>query len=175
MGADMDDDAARPTPISLDRDAGGALLYRVALEPSELPPVRARDLERAWHVARAAALDASARTSDPPVRAFRFRTPEGGPGTDLVLADRDALTWAQAIDARSRLTTRVGLSILLRLLGLVDLLAHASWTAPLCVFRRDGAVLDPRLLDAAARLPLTSDGRLDETGMRMAATAAALR
>ena len=92
-----------------------------------------------------------------------------------MLADRDALTWAQAIDARFRLTTRVGLSILLRLLGLVDLLAHASWTASLCVFRRDGAELDQRLLDAAARLPLTSEGRLDETGMRTAATAAALR
>ena len=171
----MDDDGARTAPIFLDRAEGGTLFYRVALDPSELPPVRPRDLETAWHVAREAALLASDRTSPPPVRAFRFGGAAEGGGTDLVLADPDALTWAQALDARSRLTTRVGLSILLRLLGLVDLLAHASWTAPLCVFRRDGAALDPRLLAAAARLPLTSEGRLDETGMRAAASAAASR
>ena len=166
----MDEDA----PISLDLGPGGALLYRVALDPSRLPPVRTRDLQNAWHVAREAALAASDRAGVP-MRAFRFRAPGGGADTDLVLADEDALAWAAAIDARSRLTTRLGLSILLRLLGLVDLLAHAAWTAPLCVFRRDGADLDTRLLEAAARLPLTSEGRLDETGMRAAAAADVLR
>ncbi len=168
MTIPMDDHGARDAPISLGATRAGALLYRVALDPSELPSVRARDLEAAWHGAREAAIASRTGAS---ALAFRFAPRDGGPGTDLVLADVDALCWAASVDAHARLTTRFGLSVLLRLLGLVDLIARAGWAASLCVFRGDGADLDRRLLEAAARLPLTSDGRLDETGMRDAALA----
>ncbi len=59
-----------------------------------------------------------------------------------------------------------GLSVCLRLLALVDLLARVRWADPLCRLQRDGADLHPVLLRAAATTPLTQDARFDETGFR---------
>ena len=58
------------------------------------------------------------------VRGFRFRRPDGS-YTDLALADRDARCWAGAVDRTAGLTSSYGLSLCLRLLALVDLLARA--------------------------------------------------
>ena len=62
--------------------------------------------------------------------------------------------------------TSYGLSLCLRLLALVDLLARASWTAELFRIGRTGTALHPALLSAAATAQLTSDARFDETGFR---------
>ena len=86
--------------------------------------------------------------------------------TDLLLADPDACAWADALDQRDGLATRSGLSLCLRLLGLVELIARAPWAAGFCALRADGAKLHPALLEAAGRLPLTRDGLLDETRLR---------
>ena len=59
-----------------------------------------------------------------------------------------------------------GLSLCLRLLALVDLLATARWASHLFSLRRDGAEIEPSLLHAAATLPLTRDARFDEIGFR---------
>jgi hypothetical protein len=59
-----------------------------------------------------------------------------------------------------------GLSVCLRLLALVELLARVRWADPLCQLQRDGAELHPVLLRAAASAPLTPDARFDETGFR---------
>ncbi len=65
------------------------------------------------------------------------------------------------------LATTRGLSLCLRLLALVDLLAHATWARPLFRLARDGAEFHPALLRAAASQPLTQDARFDEAGFRL--------
>ena len=140
--------------------------YLVPVAPEELPPVRARELQAAWDTARNAATQAGPGwREESVVRAFRFRTEDRKP-TDLLLADPDACAWAGALDRSEGLATRSGLSLCLRLLGLVELIARAPWVAAFCALRSEGAELHPALLEAAGRLPLTQDGLLDETGLR---------
>ncbi len=141
--------------------ADGSRTYLVDLPPGELPAVRGRDIERAWYAAREAALSAAWGAG----RGFRFRRPDGSI-TDLALADPDARCWARAVDGTVGMGSCYGLSLCLRLLALVDLLARAPWTAPFCRLARDGAELDPLLLRAAATTPLTEDARFDEALFR---------
>jgi hypothetical protein len=58
------------------------------------------------------------------------------------------------------------LSIFLRLLALVDLLARATWTTGFVRLARDGADLHPLLLRAAASVQLTVDARFDAEAFR---------
>jgi len=153
--------ASHSPPVRVGLGADGSRTYLVDLPPDELPAVRGRDIERAWHAAHEAAL-ASAWGAR---RGFRFRRADGST-TDLALADADALCWARAVDGTVGMGSCYGLSLCLRLLALVDLLARAPWTAPLCRLARDGAELDPALLRAAATTPLTEDARFDETLFR---------
>jgi hypothetical protein len=154
--------AAPPSPaVRVQERSDGALLYLVSQPPEALPPVRARDLQAAWDAARAAAL--AERWGD--ARFFRFRR-EDGSFTDLALADSDASCWASAVDATLGLASAYGLSVCLRLLALVDLLAKAKWLVGQCALHRDGATLSLPLLQAAASLSLTGEGRLDEATLR---------
>jgi hypothetical protein len=139
--------------------------YLVAIPPEDLPPVRARDLEAAWDASRRAARSAA---WDAP-RLFRFLRADREP-TALALADPDACCWAGAVDRTLGLASAYGISVCLRLLALVDLLATARW-APFAT-RRDGSAIDPGLLAAAAALPLTEQGRLDEARLRLRVTGA---
>lgn len=150
-----------PSSVHVGAGPDGSLTYLVDLPPEELPPVHRRDLERAWYAARDAAL--SDRWGV--VRGFRFRR-EDGTYSDLALADRDACCWAGAVDYTVGLRNSYGLSVCLRLLALVDLLARVRWADSLCLLQRDGAELHPVLLRAAATTPLTADARFDETGFR---------
>jgi hypothetical protein len=151
-----------PTPsIRVGAAPDGSLTYLVDLPPEALPPVARRDLERAWYAARRAAMAEQWGA----VRVFRFRAADGG-HSDLVLADRDASCWAGALDALYGMGTRQGLSLCLRLLALIDLLANAPWAVPLLRLARDGAEPDPALLYAAATEPLTHEARFDPTGFR---------
>jgi len=140
----------------------GSVTYLVDLPPEALPSVGKRDLELAWHAAREAAIANQRGT----VRAFRFARPDGS-HTDLALADRDARCWVSAVDRTVGLATAHGLSLCLRLLALVDLLARASWARPLFRLAPDGAEFHPALLRAAASQPLTPDARFDEAGLRL--------
>ncbi|HEY8287896.1 MAG TPA: hypothetical protein VIG49_01420 [Acetobacteraceae bacterium] len=137
------------------------MTYLVDVPPEALPPVRRRDLDHAWHAAREAAL----RQHWGVVRGFRFNRPDGT-HTDLALADRDARCWVSGVDGCFGLGTRHGLSVCLRLLALVDLLARAPWTHPLFHLARDGAELHPALLRAAAVETLGADARFEEAGFR---------
>jgi hypothetical protein len=139
----------------------GTLTYFVRLRPEDLPAVHGRDLERAWYASREAALGQRWGAA----RFFRFRRPDGSFG-DLALADRDACCWADAVDRMLGLRSSYGVSVCLRLLALVDLLARTRWVDPLCSLRRDGADLHPSLLRAAASAPLTADARFDEITFR---------
>src|ERR1700743_2423841 len=107
-------------PIRVGAAPDGSLTYLVDLPPEALPPVTRRDLERAWYAARPAALAQQWGA----VRVFRFVGSDGG-HSDLVLADRDASCWAAALDAIYGIGTRQGLSLCLRLLALIDLLAQS--------------------------------------------------
>jgi hypothetical protein len=149
------------TSVHVGARPDGSLTYLVTLPPEDLPAVHRRDLERAWYAAREAAL--SQRWSV--ARFFRFQRPDGSFG-DLALADPDACCWAGAVDRTVGLRNSYGLSVCLRLLALVDLLARARWADPLCQLEADGAELHPSLLRAAASMPLGADARFDETGFR---------
>ena len=141
----------------------GTVTYLVDLPPEGLPPVRLGDLERGWEAARRAAL----RADRGGVLLFRFRR-EDGSFTDLALADRDACCWASAVDGSVGMQTSYGMSVCLRLLALVDLLARVRWADRLFTLRRDGAALHPALLRAAATAGLTREARFDDEAMRAA-------
>jgi hypothetical protein len=150
-----------PHTIQVAAGDDGTLTYLIDHTPAELPPVRARDLLAAWHLAR----EAAHRAAWSSARAFRFRRADGG-WTELALQDRDALCWAGAVDRAVGMETFYGLSVCLRLLALVDLLARATWTAGLVDLDPGGAELHPALLRAAAEARLTEEARLDEPGLR---------
>lgn len=141
--------------------AGGTLTYRVLMPPEALPPVRVRDLDAAWQRARAAAI--AAQWGD--IRLFRFER-EDGSTTDVALADADAACWASAADSVASLAAPYGLSLCLRLLALVDLMAGARWAAAYFSLGRDGAEIAPALLAAAAAAALDRDARFDPDALR---------
>ena len=132
------------------------LLYRVTLPPEGMPPVPVRALEAALDAARAATLDESDRRH----RSFRFLGADGAVA-DFDIADRDARIWAAAVDRRAGLQTLDGLSLCLRLLALVDLLATAPWATRYLATDR-GLRIGRHLLRAAARADLTEEARFDE-------------
>jgi hypothetical protein len=138
----------------------GTLTYVIDHAPSELPAVRGRDLEAAWEVAR----DAANRAAWSVGRAFRFRAKDGG-WTDLALHDADARCWAGAVDRAVGMQTAYGLSVCLRLLALIELLARTPWTAGLIDLSHEAA-LHPALLRLAAEARLTDDATFDEHGFK---------
>ena len=147
--------------IRVGADSDGLVTYLIDLPPEALPGVHKRDLERAWHAARAAAL----AEHQGAVRGFRFNRPDGS-HTDLALADRDARCWVGAVDRIVGIGHPPGMSLCLRLLALIDLLACAPWARSLFHLARDGAEFHPALLRTAASQPLTRDARFDEAGFR---------
>jgi hypothetical protein len=162
-------DTPNPRAVRVQTSTDGAMTYLIDLPPEALPAVRRRDLAAAWDAARAAAT--AANWGSP--RFFRFRRADGT-STDLALADPDACCWAGAVDGTVGMGTSYGLSLCLRLLALVDLLATARWASHLFSLRRDGAEIEPSLLHAAATLPLTREARFDEIDFRANVTQARL-
>ena len=147
--------------IRVGGDANGVLTYLIDLTPEALPSVCRRDLERAWHAAREAALGERAGA----VRGFRFNRPDGS-HTDLALADPDACCWVGAIDRMAGIANLAGMSLCLRLLALIELLASAPRIRSLFHLAPDGAEFHPALLRTAASQPLTRDARFDEAAFR---------
>lgn len=151
-----------PAPlIQISHTPDGAVTYLVAMPVEALPPVRTRDLAAAWDAARDAATGALWGAA----RLFRFARPDGAV-LDLALDDEDARCWAGAVDLTTGMQTSYGLSLCLRLLALVALMARAPWLGGLYRLSRAGVQLDPALLRAAAEAQLTADAQFDETGFR---------
>lgn len=155
--------AADSRRIAVAQAPDGALTYLVDMPPEAMPAVKLRDLAAAWDAAREAALAERWGAG----RLLRFRTRDGG-FMDLALTDADAGCWAGAVDAMAGMQTLAGMSLCLRLLALVDLLSTAGWARGLLRLQRDGAELDPALLQAAASLPLGPDARFDAAHIRAA-------
>ena len=145
-------------PIQVRYRDDGTVLYHLPFAATDLPPVFNRDLHAAWDASRAAALHAGPGA----VRLFRF----AGQAV-LALSDRDARCWAAAVDRTVGLGTAYGVSLLLRLLSLVDLLTRAPW---LSHSNNPGRSMEPSpaLLRAACACRMTGDARLDETRLRHA-------
>jgi hypothetical protein len=150
-----------PLTIQCGATDDGTLTYDFDHSPALLPGVRGRDLAFAWQAAR----EAAQRARWGGERAFRFRGAYGG-WTNLSLTDRDATCWAAAVDGNFGLQTVYGLSLCLRLLALVDLLARAPWASCMMALQAGGAELNPALLRLAAETPLTDEARFDETRFR---------
>lgn len=169
LGADGPEGYVHPmaegAPIQVAERADGTVLYDVPFVATSLPPVFSRDLGGAWEASRAAA------SGDRPGTARLFRFASSGV---MALSDRDARCWAAAVDRTTGLGTAYGVSLLLRLLSLVDLLARASWlrdsglAGPATRGRRGAAELSPVLLRAVSACQMTGDARLDETRLRQA-------
>jgi hypothetical protein len=157
----MDASEQPQSSVRVHASRDGWTTYAIDAPPAALPPVSRHDLDAAWHAAREAALADRWGTT----RGFRFRRADGTP-LELALADHDARCWARAVDGRVGLHTRYGVSLLLRLLALVDLLARAPWTRALYRLARDGAEINPFLLSAAATAELTDEARFDEPSLR---------
>ena len=155
------DGESKPRTVRVGGSPDGLMTYLIDLPPEALPSVCKRDLERAWYAAREAALAEHQGV----VRGFRFNRPDGS-HTDLALADRDAQCWVGAIDRTVGIANPSGLSLCLRLLALIDLLARAPWARSLLHLARDGAEFHPALLRAAASQPLTREARFDEAGFQ---------
>jgi hypothetical protein len=155
------EDSAGAQPVTVGAHADGSVTYTVNGAPEALPCVRARDLALAWDAARKAA----GAQKWGQLRGFRFRQARGG-ATEFALADPDACCWAAAVDETVGLHTSYGLSVCLRLLALVDLLARARWAASFFAVSRGQAELHPSLLRLAATERLTESARFDEPGFR---------
>ena len=97
------------------------MLHLLDAPPQALPSVTKRDIEQAWEAAQGVA----ARTVPP--RGFHF--PAAAPGAPLALTlhDKDAAAWAAAVDEIADLSTPRGVSLCLRLLGLIELMGRAGW------------------------------------------------
>ena len=148
--------APAAAPVAVQADAHG-VVYRVDTPPEGLPAVRSRDLAAAWEAARDAARLAEWGA---PTR-FRFDRTDGT-SIELALADQDARCWATAVGRVAALRTTYGVSLCLRLLALVDLLAQARWAAGLLAFEAGLVRLHPALLRLASASPLSAEGRFDE-------------
>ncbi len=151
-----------PVSVRIAEAPDGALTYLVAVPPERLPPVAPGDLLAAWGLARRAA--ALRRWGRPRVLVFR-RAAADAP-TRIAIADRDAGAWAEAIDVAIGLDTLPGLALCLRLLALVEVLTRADWLNSLFEVTPAGIDLHPRLLAAAAAMPLDGAARFDEAGLR---------
>lgn len=139
----------------------GEVLHLVPFGPPKLPAVSRRHLEQAWDAARGAAGRGG------PARSRGFRFHGGGTPVDLVLGDRDAACWAGGVERVADLSTAYGVSLCLRLLGLVQVMGDAEWARPwFSVSRGSGAKIHPALLRAAASAPLTATGGFAESSLR---------
>ena len=144
-------------------DADGGVTHQVAAPPEALPAVRRRDLTAAWEAARDAAGDPT--VGPEAKRRFVFARPDGTV-TELAVIDRDAQCWAGAVESVAALQTGYGVSLCLRLLALVDLLARAPWATRLLAFEAGLARVHPALLRLAASAPLSPDASFDEARFR---------
>jgi hypothetical protein len=135
----------------------GGVLHVLTRPASALPPVAKRDLEQAWEVAQ------GVRVSAPAARSFRFG-PE--PAVELRVGDRDAASWVAAVEGSIGLATPHGVSVCLRLLALVALMAQARWARGWFALERNGANIRSELWQAAALAPLNDAGGFDETALR---------
>ena len=150
-----------PRTIRVAQTETGAIAYLVPVPPEGLPAVAPGDLLRAWNVARHGAV--LSQWGAP--RFLRFAQRGEREPTEIAIADPDAGAWTEAIDRVFGLHTLTGLSLCLRLLALIEVLARAARLEPFFDVTPEGVDLHPSLLAAAAALPLDAAARFDEAAL----------
>jgi hypothetical protein len=150
-----------PRTIRVARTETGAIAYLVPVPPEGLPAVAPGDLLRAWNVARHGA---ELHQWGAP-RFLRFAQRGGSEPTEIAIADPDAGAWTEAIDRVFGLDTLTGLSLCLRLLALIEVLARVPRLEPFFDVTPAGVDLHPSLLTVAAALPLDAAARFDEAAL----------
>jgi hypothetical protein len=92
-----------------------------------------------------------------------------GHETCFMFADLDAACWAAAVNRIYGLDTENGISLLFRLLALIEIMSEARWLQPyFSLGGKDGATLHPKLLAAAASEPLSGAGQFDLAAFKAA-------
>jgi hypothetical protein len=147
--------------IRVAEDAAGALAYAIPCPPQSLPAVRPEALLAAWQAARAGA--AAGRWGPPRILLFRRNDAEP---VVLAISDRDARSWAEAVDRGADLGTLAGLALCLRLLALIEVMSRATWLSGMFDVTTEGVDLHPALLRAAATMPLDAGARFDAEALR---------
>jgi hypothetical protein len=142
----------RTTPLP-----SGALRHELGVAPAALPAVPPAALEIAWEVAREGA--SAGQWGQPRLLVF-------ADGQELALTDPDAAAWAEAMDRHAGLDSLHGVALCLRLLALVEAMARAEWLRGFFAIGQRGVEFHPLLLAAAARAPLDSTGRFEDSAMR---------
>ena len=142
-------------------------LHRLDFGPEDLPPISPLDLRRAWRAAHVAA-EVGLVMEPGDVEGVSFKH-KGGTESRFIFADLDAACWAAAVDRTYDLRTVNGVSLLFRLLALIELMAGASWLRPyFSLTAKDGAALDPALLATAASEPLSKTAAFNALSFKLA-------
>jgi hypothetical protein len=142
-------------------------LQQVNLGPHELPPTSPLDLRRAWRAAHVSA-EVGITLEPGDVAGIHF-VPQDGDEIRFLFADLDAACWAAAIDRTYGLQTVNGVSLLFRLLALINLMSEARWLQPFfSLSGKDGATLEPALLYAASTEPLSRAATFESTSFKRA-------
>ncbi len=145
-------------PVETFSGPAGEIIHIVSQPPPALPDVARRDLELAWEAAGAAPIPAATRV-------FHFPNPPSAP-VELRVTDADAAAWVAALERERGISNLYNVSLCLRFLALVALMAQAGWAREWFALDRAGATLRPELLQAAALVRLNATGDFDETALR---------
>ena len=142
-------------------------LQRLSIGPEDLPPTSPLDRRRAW---RASPMGAEVGLVMEPgdVEGICFRSKTSAE-TKFMFADLDAACWAAAVDRAYGLETTNGVSLLFRLLALIEMMSEARWLQPFfSLSGKDGATLHPTLLSVAATERLSKTAAFDPQSFKVA-------
>jgi hypothetical protein len=147
-------------------------LHTLNFSPEELPAVLPKDLRRAWRVAHIGA-EVGLAVAPGDIAGVIFRRRAGGgraaDETRFLFSDIDGACWAAAVDRRFGLHTVQGVSLLFRLLALIELMSDAPWLRPFfSLSRADGALLDAKLVAVAAAEPLSAQALFEPRAFKRA-------
>ena len=134
-------------------------LQRLSIGPEDLPPTSPLDLRRAWRASHMGAeVGLVMEPGDVEGICFRSKT---SAETKFMFADLDAACWAAAVDR--------AVSLLFRLLALIEMMSEARWLQPFfSLSGKDGATLHPTLLSVAATERLSKTAAFDPQSFKVA-------
>ena len=140
--------------MRIEREPDGFLRYTIDHSAVELACVTVRDLQSAYSLLGLSPLHLNVP------RCFHFEN-DDGTTTQLALLDRDACSWAAALDERYGLRSTYTVAILCRLLALMDLLKTARWASDLVDRQRGSLKIARSLFAVAASIPLSASASFD--------------
>jgi hypothetical protein len=129
-------------------------------------------LRRAWRAAHVgAAVGLVMAPGDVAGVVFRRKSRRGRRAEEIrfLFSDLDGACWAAAVDRQFGLDTIQGVSLLFRLLALIDLMTDTPWLRPFfSLSQADGAVIDGKLMTVAAAQPLSETAAFEAAAFKAA-------